>query len=287
MQRVFKTFSQYVWAPSPAGYEEALNTPEKNLLVAGANEHMMEFHILKHGVDMKKFETLENLITLIASGGTEAAIWIIDHSQEYGIGLDRQDTFKWYRPLSYHQRMGVDGPEFQDRLHWQKEEYLRNTALILSTKKGWDHVSIRGKYVVPVVGQQKQKTRMGCVTAALLRNGANPDIQDACGNTALHIAVMHRDTRPIRALKEAGARHDLRNNAGLLPIDMLDIRHEDIGPFLYQQTGNDVNCYIFRLKDRKDWLRAGAEVRQELENWPLRTPAIHMRKSSHPAPEGL
>lgn len=106
---------------------------------------------------------------------------------------------------------------------------------------------------------------MGRVTQTLLRNGAKPDIQDGCGNTALHIAMPHRDIRPVRALLAVGARDDLYNLAGLRPIDMLDVNYDDINPFLYQQTGNDVNGYIFILKPRREWLLAGAEVRQALQ----------------------
>ena len=88
---------------------------------------------------------------------------------------------------------------------------------------------------------------------ALVKNGANLDIQAACGNTALHIAFLTRDKPVIKLSLEHGARLDIPNNAGLLPEDLLDVNYKDINPFLYVQCGNDANCYIHTLKNRIAW----------------------------------
>lgn len=275
-------------------YQELLASMpvEEALTAAGAQQKMGIFHkIIESGkVDFKAFEQKECLLTMVANGGVDAAIWIADQSRALGIGLDRQDTYDWRVDPSWHEEhLQLDGYlDYKDRLKWQVGPYLKNTALLLSVKKGWNHVRETDEYGDPLSKwRTRNRTRMGLLTASLLNNGADPDIQDGCGNTALHIAVMHRDLRPIRALQEAGARNDLRNNVGLLPIDMLDINYDDINPFLYQQTGNDVNCYIFTLQSRKDWLRSGAKVREELANWPTMAKTQHTRKSSHPAPESL
>ncbi|MCM2344499.1 MAG: hypothetical protein NDJ24_08060 [Alphaproteobacteria bacterium] len=259
-------------------------TPEEELRFAGANERTAEFISLAESgrVDMKKFEEDDGLLCLIAHSGIDAAIWVADHSRRLGIGLDRQDRFQWDVDPRWHKdHLRLDGYlDYQDRLHWQRGPYLKNTALILSVKKGWDHVSDLGSDGLPASAKEiRRKTVMGRATQALLRNGAHPDIQDGCGNTALHIAMLHRDIRPVEALKAAGARHDIRNKAGLLPLDMLDIAYADISPFLYQQTGNDVNCYIFTLQPKHHWLRAGSTLSQEMANWPR---AEHKRRPTTP-----
>lgn len=247
--------------------------PEDALRFAAVSGMMDLFHSVRQNpnLSMELFDEQQGLLTIIANSGIDAALWLIDHAQEQGLNLDRRDTYIWTGKEKWHtEHLGLDGHlDYKDRLHWQQGDYLRNTALILSLKKGWDHVSAtdqRGAFLSPA--GKAPKTKMGRVAEALLRNGANPDIQDGCGNTALHIAMLHRDVRPVRALRAAGARSDLRNNAGLLPVDMLDVRYDDINPFLYQQTGNDVNCYIFTLKSRQEWSRAGADVRQALQNPP-------------------
>lgn len=254
--------------------DEAHSTPEENLRIAGANERTEEFIALAQSgrADMKKFVAQDGLLCLVAHSGIDAALWVADHSHRFRIDLDRQDRYRWQIDPRWHtEHLQLDGRlDYQDRLHWQRGPYLKNTALILSVKKGWDHVSNLGPDGYPLGARAlRRKTPMGRVTQALLRNGAHPDKQDGCGNTALHIAMLHRDIRPIEALKAAGAHNDIRNKAGLLPVDMLDVAYTDIKPFLYQQTGNDVNCYIFTLQPKRDWLKAGSALKREMDVWPV------------------
>ncbi|QQG36775.1 MAG: hypothetical protein HYS17_03095 [Micavibrio aeruginosavorus] len=268
-------------------HREKRPSPEEQLRFAGANEQTAKFIALAESgrVDMNAFDAQEGLLCLIAHSGIDAAIWLADNSGRFGIDLNRQDRYQWDVDPRWHtEHLKLQGYlDYQDRLGWQHGPYLRNTALILSVKKGWNHVSNIGSDGRPCsVRELRRKTLMGRATQALLRNGAHPDIQDGCGNTALHIAMLHRDIRPVKALKAIGARNDLRNHAGLLPVDMLDIAYEDINPFLYQQTGNDVNCYIFTLQPRTAWRRAGTALRQEMVTWPS---AVYRQSAAVPRPD--
>jgi len=54
----------------------------------------------------------------------------------------------------------------------------------------------------------------------LLANGANPDLQDTNGNTALHEAVLSGRTNNVKVLLENKANPDIQNNAGDTPLDI-------------------------------------------------------------------
>ncbi len=53
-------------------------------------------------------------------------------------------------------------------------------------------------------------------------NGVELNFQDRDGSTAIHHAVLHNNIELIRVLRERGARVNIRNNAGQLPIDLTD-----------------------------------------------------------------
>jgi len=56
----------------------------------------------------------------------------------------------------------------------------------------------------------------------LLDNGANPDLQDADGNTALHHFVSAIQTNIIALLLEHKANPNIQNNDGLTPLDLAE-----------------------------------------------------------------
>lgn len=67
--------------------------------------------------------------------------------------------------------------------------------------------------------------------AYLLAWNPNADVQDKEGFTALHLAVRSveelESTRPIRALLMKGAKPNIKDREGLLPIDHVDAFSND------------------------------------------------------------
>lgn len=54
----------------------------------------------------------------------------------------------------------------------------------------------------------------------LLRKGANLEAKDINGRTALHYASMYDNSKLIRCLLDKGARPDVKDNDGKLPMDV-------------------------------------------------------------------
>jgi ankyrin repeat protein len=54
----------------------------------------------------------------------------------------------------------------------------------------------------------------------LLANGAQPDLQDTNGNTALHYAAYDSQTNSVAVLLENRANPNIQNNAGFTPLDL-------------------------------------------------------------------
>lgn len=237
---------------------------DMSLIGAGANQRLGEFQeLLAQGADINVlYHHNSVLLSCVASASATVAAWIADHSQEYEVDLDLQDRFKWdtldERPG--YREFVENRIDIADRLQWQQGPYLKNTALILALKKGWDHVD---NQYTPKEGVVPLKN-MGVAIQALVKNGADPNIQDGCGNTALHIAVLHRDKRAVSLLLAHGARKDIKNSASLTPADMLDVPYEAINPFLYQQCGNDTNSYIHTLQGKDEWMASRSSVETAL-----------------------
>ena len=189
------------------------------------------------------------LLTLTAHSATRTSVWLAKNAQELNIDIDYQDTCRrsdndQSEELKSHiKEMGMDDQSSPlDALAQGK--HLRNTALILAVKKGWDHRSDDAAPGDPT---------LGALILSLLKAGANVNIQDGCGNTALHIAVLKRDYRAADALLENGASMSIVNNAGMTPTEMLKIPYAWINPFLYHQTGGDTNSYIHTLPPERNW----------------------------------
>ncbi|XP_017942858.1 putative ankyrin repeat domain-containing protein 19 [Manacus vitellinus] len=73
--------------------------------------------------------------------------------------------------------------------------------------------------------QQEQEE---CV-AILLEHGADPNLADAGGNTALHLAVLSKNTAVAGLLLEHNASSDAQNQMGFTPLKLAALlQHEEI-----------------------------------------------------------
>lgn len=72
------------------------------------------------------------------------------------------------------------------------------------------HLAIRRWMMLPGVERQS--------ALVLLNKGANPNLQDASGNTPLHLSAAGGHVRAARLLLKRGASADVRNDAGKTPL---------------------------------------------------------------------
>ncbi len=85
----------------------------------------------------------------------------------------------------------------------------------------------------------------------LLKYGANPDIQNMKGNTALHIAVLHNRAEAVSSLLKFGAQLDAKNNLGKTPLDMAQLQKNrpDMIAAIQQGSRREVSSRHRPLKD--------------------------------------
>ncbi|NXO76891.1 ANR26 protein, partial [Sitta europaea] len=73
-----------------------------------------------------------------------------------------------------------------------------------------------------------QRQQEECV-AILLEHGANPNLADADGNTALHLAVLSDNTIVAGLLLECNANIDAKNQGGYTPLNLaVSKQHEEM-----------------------------------------------------------
>ncbi|XP_041875681.1 ankyrin repeat domain-containing protein 7-like [Corvus kubaryi] len=78
-----------------------------------------------------------------------------------------------------------------------------------------------------------------CV-AILPEHGADPNLTDADGNTALHLAVLSGNATVAGRLLEHGARSDAQNQGGYTPLDLaVSKEHEEM-----------LECLVKKAADR-------------------------------------
>ena len=66
-----------------------------------------------------------------------------------------------------------------------------------------------------------------------MEHGANPNVQDASGDTALSFAVFANDLEMVKLLLNAGANPNLKNTSGLSAMSGID-PNSAIGKLLIQ-----------------------------------------------------
>ena len=91
-------------------------------------------------------------------------------------------------------------------------------ALKLLLQHGWDiNERVVGRTLLHHDANHGHGSRM----RLLLEHGADPNIEDAAGRTALHlVSARGTGSEAIRALVEAGARVDARDHEGRTPLDL-------------------------------------------------------------------
>jgi len=102
-----------------------------------------------------------------------------------------------------------------------------NSPLILSIKKGFEHVDNTGRCKIP----------QSLVAKRLLALGCEVNAKDKNGRTALHYACLHRNIEVIKALVEKGALFTITDNNGIKPFSMLFNSYEDARRLLSREVG--------------------------------------------------
>lgn len=142
-------------------------------------------------------------INLQNKEGNTALHWLIANA----------DTLVAYRLIKIHHHK-IDFT-LQDSL------YNQNTLLHLCVGKGWRYNP----------QPQVSKYTLGDIAHLILQSAPLVvDVQDADGNTALHLAVMRRDVEAVKAIIKVQKSLQTPNHRGLTPVDMLSA-HPD-----YQAT---------------------------------------------------
>lgn len=131
------------------------------------------------------------------------------------------------------------------------QDSRKKTALHLAIGKGWAHVNTTNKTDLP----------QACVILFLVKK-TNLAIQDAEGNTPLHIAVMRRDVECAKELLKNGARCDIQNNAKQTTIDMLTMDFTTLSDF--------INSYARSYTlSQKTWEQNRNEMQKLLKSYSL------------------
>jgi len=164
---------------------------------------------------------------LIANGAD--VNWLWDNKKEtWGTPLH---AAAWFNNVEMVQRLIDNGadPDLLSKysrgttpLHWavwnQSEEVAR---MLLDNGAEVDLATDLG--VTPLMYMLDPKARsirLLDLVALLLEAGADPDLQDKIGDTALHYAARGGREEAVALLIEHGASLDIENNAGQTPLDL-------------------------------------------------------------------
>ena len=75
----------------------------------------------------------------------------------------------------------------------------------------------------------------------MINKGANIDVQDGNGNTALHLAAFEGHNYIAKELLKAGADFNIKNNAGKVPNDVSKFWMNETIEELMEQNEQEVN----------------------------------------------
>jgi hypothetical protein len=100
------------------------------------------------------------------------------------------------------------------------------TPLHLAIGKGWYHFDDE----LGIWNRHNEPPHAPVIERLIERSDLN--LQDQEGNTPLHIAVIRRDYNCVDLLLRKGAKTDVRNRKGQLPVDMLRMDHEQALTFI-------------------------------------------------------
>lgn len=138
------------------------------------------------------------------------------------------------------------------------ENVFHKTALIFSIAKGYSH----SEKIIPILKMASHS--QSTVIDAFLKH---PNIkmiinaQDDRGNTALHLACIHRDKQLISRLLQAGANPSLQNKNGQTPRDIIErTSYLEANMTLGEYTGTDYlqmnQTVTFTLQSENVWMKS-------------------------------
>lgn len=153
-----------------------------------------------------------------------------------------------------HSRMALKLLEHTPRINVNiLDDEQKKTALHLAVAKGWDHFDDDNF--------SPEELPQAAIIKELAKK-ADLNIQDANGNTPLHIAVMRRDVECIRLFLNSGAHQDIRNQMEQTPLELLNMDFHEVQDFIHKYA----SVYTLAMttwENNKDSVLALFESKQE------------------------
>jgi hypothetical protein len=145
-------------------------------------------------------------------------------------------------------------------LHWAaREGQARIAEILVDHQAPLDAVAEGAHEQTPLI-MACESPREGAkdVAVLLLQRGANPDVQDSKGNTAMHHVSRTAEAEVLEALVNAEANPNIKNNEGMSPLDIVGLIY-----------GHDEKAHIHHIMETA---RLAAAERQKSVDAALRRP---------------
>jgi hypothetical protein len=116
--------------------------------------------------------------------------------------------------------------------------------------------------LLAAVNKYKYRNWKDSITSVIIAAGANPNIQDKYGKTALHYAVYHNWYSLAKALIIAGADINIRDRKGVTPLTLTRIKYSrsdhykcntDIRCLLAEKYIINIWCSLMEVGVTADW----------------------------------